>query len=974
MLYLFMLILFYLTRTLIFFQKQYEAYLLRVYANHRPPGSVTGDSGIASQNEDKYTKKTVAAHSDFTETRNVSPRVHPGAPDPQSSQPRSISKFHDQIVVNASLNNPPSILMAAPLGTATLDVDHRQPNVLPHVYIPVPNAHQYLRIPSNYDGSAPGNLQHIPDIRVSYAETPVLSMAPSDNLQPQAVPVNRFFREHVESVQAASGFSATERMPAGDTARYEKTSRSVPVPRQFDPLTLLQYQDANILSDPRRREYDPSDITAMGPTLVTGKSSTYRMGSDVNVTNQIGPLPGYMDYILASSQRSDDEGSTRSITSDDLDGLIRRNERLLWGKANIAKTPHRSPIASEVDNAKLDENDMTAIVENELDRYISNIRKLHREHGVQSLDELDHEQNTSGDVLNVSLSEDAVELSAEDRARKERVPEEMGKILALASDLASRTANLKEAGRDSAEQNGSSLAEIEDGIRRRENARSDASEFKGKYEAEGRASVRNEIREDVATHSAKLEQPRGGTEITKENWNNAKDSAESRERDREVPVRNKNNANEEIVASDELRIDDPRNGSQEKRVDLVIDEESNVEGLFDVAEELAPWDLANVQKKVHELRLNDSDDQAVEKNTEDMVDRIKEEIVSESHDSPRFVEQSGVNDEMENARPSQDTLPRSEMETKKLDASEVEEQNETHGPIEDVENVPSEILNQQSTGEAKIASQSGEELGEPDGSDGKKQDNDETTELRVDDQFEGVVKDSEYNTEHGYIEDPSQMQQYEQQDSNQQYYDPNMAYEAGNEEYEKYADQGYAQESQEYVEYVDGQYGQYAEDPNNQQYQHYPNAQYEQDPNQGYDYYDPNQGYGEPGQQYDPNQGYENIPDNQAYEYTEQIPYDSNQTYDNAYVEEYKEEQRNPDDDVEDRAGKPETEEVSQRQADPESEHKSDGDGDKSQVAAVNEASQPKKKKDVIKSLLDSDTDTTIERNVSNTESDFDFN
>lgn len=33
-----------------------------------------------------------------------------------------------------------------------------------------------------------------------------------------------------------------------------------------------------------------------------------------------------------------------------------------------------------------------------------------------------------------------------------------------------------------------------------------------------------------------------------------------------------------------------------------------------------------------------------------------------------------------------------------------------------------------------------------------------------------------------------------------------------------------------------------------------------------------------------------------------------------------------------------------------------------------------KKTKDVIKSLLDSDTDSTIERNISNTESDFDFN
>lgn len=968
---------------LAFFQKQYEAYLLRAYANHRPPGSVTGDSGIASQNEDKYTKKTVAMlHPDLAsaETRSVvSPRVHPRASAPESSQPRSTSafKFHDQTTVDASLNNFPPILTAASL-SAPLGVDHRQTSGS-HVYTPVPNVHQYAQtIPSNYDGSVPRNLQHVPDIRVSYAETPVLStvLAPSDNMQPHAVPVNRFFREHVESAQAASGLS-TARFPAGDTARYEETS---PIPRRFDPL--LQYHNANILlpdSRSRIREYDPSDTAAVGPTLVTGKSSTYRAGS--NIANQVDPLPGYMDYILTGSQRSEDEGSARSITSDDLDGLIRRNERLLWKNADVAKTP-QSPTALGIDDDNLDKNGKTAILENELDRYISNIRKLHREHGVQSLDEMDHEQNTSGDLLNVSLSEDALELPAEDRAKKERMPEEMGKILALASDLASRTANLKEVARDPAGQNSSSPTEVGDRIRHREIAKSDAPEFKGKREAEGCAtSARNEIRDDVTTHSTKLEQPRENTEITKENWNNADDSAELRERHREISAIRKDNGNEKIAANEGSRIDDPRNVSKEKQLDLVSGEELNIESLFDAVEELAPWDLASVQKKVRELRLDDPDgDRAAGKNVEDTTDRIEEEITGKSRDSPQFVEQSGVNDKMENARPPQDTSPRSEMETKRLNASEVSEtegQNETRGPIEDVGNVPSKISSQHSADEPKIASQPGEELvGELDGSDRRKQDNDETTELRADDQFEGVVKDSEYNVEQEYVEDPSQTQQYEQQDPNQQYYDPNMQYETtGNEEYERYADQGYAQEDQEYVEYVEGQYEQYPEDPNNQQYQPYPDAQYEQDPNQAYDYgYDPNQGYGDPNQQYDPSQGYEGNPDNQAYDYTEQVPYDPNQTYDSAYKQEYKEEQRNPDD--KGREEKPETEEVSQGQVNPESEHKSDGDGDKSQQAdAANGASQSrKKKKDVIKSLLDSDTDTTIEKNVSNTESDFDFN
>jgi len=701
------------------------------------------------------------------------------------------------------------------------------------------------------------------------------------------------------------------------------------------------------------------------PTLITGKSSIYRTGSDINIANQVDPLPG---YILANSQKSDDEGSTRSITSDDLDSLMRRNEHLLWGNADIAKT--LSPTALGTD-FNLDDNGKTAILEKELDRYISNIRRIHREHGVQSVDELDHEQNTSGDLLNVSLTEDGLEVSAENRSKKEKIPEEMGKILALASDLASRTATLKDIARNSGGQNDSGRPmEVEDGIKHRENAKSDASECKEERETEGR--TRNEIQEDVATHSAKLDRPRGDVQIAKEDWNNAADSAELRECDWEILAK-KDSVNEKIATSDGSQIDDSKNASDEKQLDLVTGKESDIDGVFDAAEELAPWDLASVQKKVRELHLDDADeDRAAGKNVEAMD--IKEDVINESS---RFINQN-VNDEVENVRPLQDTLPCS-METKTLDASEVnetEEQTETRGLIEDVQDVPPKDLSQHSVDESKTASQPGEELGEQDESDRRKPDNDETTELRVD-QFEDIVKDGEYSAEQGYAEDVSQTQQYEQQDPNQQYYDPNMQYEAGNEEYSRYANQGYAQDGQEYVEYVADQYEQYPEDLNNQQYHHYSDAQYEQDPNQAYDYsYDPNQGYDDPVQQYDPNQEYEKNPDTQAYDYTEQVSYDPNQTYDNAYEQEYKEEQRNSGDDAES-CVKPEVEKTSQIQVDPKLEQKLDKDEDKLQQADVNlrdEASQLKKKKDVIKSLLDSDTDTTIEKNVSNTESDFDFN
>lgn len=987
-------------------QKQYEAYLLRVYANRRQPGSVTGDSGIASQNEDKYTRKVVVmAQPDIApaETKSVSsPRVHPSV---QLNQPESTSasKLHDQTAVNGtSLNNPP-ILPTTPLSTP-FGADYHQTRVLPeaHVYVsPVgqsskqftqvlispPNTRQYPQTISDYDGSASRGFQDV-NFHASYTKASVLPMTSLDQTQPNTVPVNRFFREHVESVRAAtSGLSM--QFPAGNAARYEETSQNEAVPRQFDSLPV--FRDANItLPSPqsRIRKYDPSNIA--GPTLMTVKSSTYRVDPNISVVDEVGPLPGYMDYITASPQKSEDEGSIRSLTSDDVDDLIRHNEHLLRRSADDSP---RSPIdVLGLYNANLDENGRTtAILENELDRYIDKIRKLHREHGVPNLEELDHEQNTSGDLLNASLSEDAAELPAEDRTRKERVSEEMDRILALANDLASRRTGLKEVAPSTAEQNGNDnlFAKVTgDEIRHCEVTSNDTLQFEGKREAEGREiSVENEIREDVATHSTELDQTRINTEIAKEDWNNAGDLAtESRERDQEISATKKDDTHEKAAASlnSESRVNDQNNASKKEQFDLVTGEESNIEGLFDVAEELAPWNLASVQKEVRELHLDDLDEDRVKKDAKETENRIVDELASESHVSLPSIEQSGADDETKNAHLQQDTLPHAEVESKKLDASE---SHETRPSIEDVEDVTSQISNQHKADESKIASQINEELGESKENNDEKQEYDETK-SRIDDRSENMIRDN--NVEQEYIEKSSPERQYEQDSTEQYHYDQGMPYEGvNNEEYERYVAQGYAQEGQEYVEYVDGQYEQYSEDPNNPQYQHDPNAQYEQDPNQAYDYnYDPNQGYGDdPNQQYDPNQGYGDDPNqqynpnqgygdssgNQAYDYTEQVAYDPNQVYDSTYEQEYKEEQHNPDNVVvENREEVPETEEASQRQADPVLEHKSSRDEDEpQQIDAVNGT---KKKKDVIKSLLDSDTDTTIERNVSNTESDFDFN
>jgi len=919
-----------------------------------------------------------------------SSQLHPTAL-PRSSQlqkPTLATKFSDQVLTDdvSPINHP--ILPNASLGMTRSD-DYQQADLLrvPQVQASPINqsgdqfAHQvlassafdtrqYPQMTFGFEGDAfPNNLRN-----VSNPAAPVSSMMMAEQTQSDIVnPVNQFFREHVESVQTTSGLSMITR-PIDDAMRRVDSES---VSRPFNLPASFQYDTTNmLLSDPQSRikKYDTFDIASpTKPNSVIAKPSTYRLGLDTSA-DQLGSLPGYMDYILTSPRKSEDGESIHSLTSDDVDNLIRRNECLLWRNADIAQT-RRSSIALDQNDEDLDENGRTtAILENELDRYISNIRKLHREHGVQSLEDLDHEQNTSGDLLNVTLSEDALELPTEDRMdKKERIPEDMSKILALANDLVSKTVKNVAPPVERIDNNVSSV-ETENAIKHR-----NLEEI----------SMKNEIKKDNALlRSMELEQSCGDSKIAKGKWDDRDDLTELRERTHETSDAKKDNGEEKVSSSnDKSQIeDDQENVLQEKRLDVGV--ESDIENLSDIVEELAPWDLASVQKQVLELYLNDPHKDRKKKamHTIDQTD----EIANKSCDLPGFIEESGMGDSKmeESIHPPQDTLSHLEEETKDLDASESDGKNRMDARIEETDDVASEISSHREvdepikSDESINAFQITEEPSEPDKNDNEKQDSDETAELPID--MQSMEQNDEYNVQQAYIQDPSQVQQYAQEEGNEQYnYEQNMMYENGsNQEYERYANQGYAQQGQEYVEYVDNQYDQYPEDPNSQQYQQDSNVQYEQDPNQMYAYnYDPNQEYGNDlNQQYDPNQEYGDDP-NQAYGYTEQV-YEPNQTYDNNEYEQRYQEERREDASIsnaKDEEEKPESEPqetLQGSQADSQSEHKLDEDGDKPRQTDVvaNSMNQSEQKKDVIKSLLDSDTDTTIERNVSNTESDFDFN
>ncbi|XP_076164622.1 uncharacterized protein LOC143145283 [Ptiloglossa arizonensis] len=197
--------------------------------------------------------------------------------------------------------------------------------------------------------------------------------------------------------------------------------------------------------------------------------------------------------------------------------------------------------------------------------------------------------------------------------------------------------------------------------------------------------------------------------------------------------------------------------------------------------------------------------------------------------------------------------------------------------------------------------------------------------------------------ENQYVNDPEN--QYPNDSENQYVNDPENQYANDPEnQYVNDPENQYANDLEN--QYANDSENQYANDPENQ-YGHDSQIQYQEDVNQQYSYtYD---------QQYEPNQLYEtNI--NQ--------PYDPNQT-------EVTQEQEGKVDQEQNPKYKEQYEESRSQEIEKTSKTL---DMNQSKSGKLSSEIELKKKKDIIKSLLDSDTDSTIERNISNTESDFDFN
>ncbi|KAK0181836.1 hypothetical protein PV327_000024 [Microctonus hyperodae] len=103
---------------------------------------------------------------------------------------------------------------------------------------------------------------------------------------------------------------------------------------------------------------------------------------------------------------------------------------------SIAKAPKYTGVLDTLLNFKNER--VNSVIVNELERHIHKIRNLHDNNNPYSLEEI--EQNTSGDVLNVTLLDDNLDhLPVEENSKEEEIPIEFKVILAAVNDLISKS-------------------------------------------------------------------------------------------------------------------------------------------------------------------------------------------------------------------------------------------------------------------------------------------------------------------------------------------------------------------------------------------------------------------------------------------------------------------------------------------------------------------------------------------------------
>ncbi|XP_012273398.1 uncharacterized protein LOC105695923 [Orussus abietinus] len=431
-------------------RKQYEAYLLRVYGNQCPPGGGTGDSGIVSQNDEKSSRLITTPSPNSAPLRRRS--------EPQWYSPRENYSHPKQNDVSSSYHNLPKYYNQS--------VQHRaetpQITVEENVINGRGDFHSRQQIPSIYGSlmtigptGSPGTAQGHANVgnAISVSTPQNLQICHTDKGGQSSEPNTLESRARVQNdiARFAQPLGIHHADFNGMSQRYPLPSPDSPMNNKDNSLRALSktLSQQNLTIPPAyRSSSQPPCLDALSkPNDRVGASLGPRVSvtenNDFGTFGQSTPLPGYLNYSVRYSRdfaNDDHRGPPRSVLAkSDLDELIKRNEHLL-PKDHLMQGSRSNTRNEQEANLSRNMGRPSYALDGELDRYIDNIKRLHRDLAVQSPDDLDHEQNTSGDLLNVTLSDDGVEFSAEEKLEIGCIPQEVEEVLALADELAMRTA------------------------------------------------------------------------------------------------------------------------------------------------------------------------------------------------------------------------------------------------------------------------------------------------------------------------------------------------------------------------------------------------------------------------------------------------------------------------------------------------------------------------------------------------------
>lgn len=986
---------------------------MRVYANRQNPGSVAGDSGVTSQIDDGYSKRNSSV-------------VQFGHQLNQNIPFSSTVRFNEKLTDNPSRNEQLSHIqyptrtgiVSSPPATLydKTNVSRREPEYEGNFNSPKDAKNQQLRLSRT---SLPQIQRSQKDIRDDKFVSP-LNLENNRNLPDRYLTAsifenvalnrslllsqyNKLSPSHMEPIQNAAPYHPTNEALISENILQRN---SLNIPQSQIPSTSAQcqsdipiiqrtlYRDTDLYKNVPRSNFRFSTLGSV-PAKITKADSPRIMPVELSPRShgQIDYFSTHGTTVHSSNDLKSNEMSAHFVPRD---YSLHRNVppystssktigRAMYGLSNIPRS----------NNDFDEETRTTRKLENELDRYINKIRNLHRELDAQSLEEHDYEQNTSGDLLNVTLSDDGTDYPT-DKAKDERVSREVAKVLALADDLASKKPSVSnaESSRDDKDKkiNGTVPKNYSNTEDKRTNLNSETryDVLSDKtFETTSERLEKGSINDDVASHNLKLERSdKNIQDLEKEHRNNVmvKNIQDSNghvkvilENDADAKVEN----NEALVKNHEQR-------AKEDSYVLQTGAEIDTSQEFFNAESLNSWDVERMTKEVIEVQLDRMD--------KDLIDNDENKetvIVNEDEDEKRITETSVI---LENEVPTNLSLDHENAIVDEIDTIEQQDANKNLEIISNVEDLSENNQKEESIQDIPLAS-----------------DHIEYSNRRYDDTKVEVIEEDKNIEESGqmvdvndiqrerlpqenntsveyYASNEQNVQELDQDDGvyksdvNQEFFDPNQQYDydqnalvednnIANQEYE-----GYIKDDYEAVitdenpiktddEYLEQSYEQYPPDPE-QEYMEEENQEYREDRDKS--------------NVYDENYDADRVNDNETNEEylveryntveTDQdaidVETDQNAAIVNTETDQNAIEVDYNVDNIDDRDL---TDNFANNDIEKESIIRSNiSDNDQLSIP-VEQTNQSKKKKDIINSLLDSDTESTIERNISNTESDFDF-